>query len=135
MKLKAIVNGEVEVIEFQNISVFEYRLGHRKSYLKRLESISRFPKTPYVREMKNGLILRLYTYQQVEDVVALFQEEYPVVYRGRDLILKEKYKQDMLNYEKKVRELEKKWKETDYLQFESNLSHRERKRRNAFDTR
>jgi len=112
------VNGEKKPIEFYMVSAMEYHLGLTGNYIKELERKGMFPRTPYVWT-KNGLgtktNVRLFTKTQLDEVIELVENHYPVLYRGHDPIRKKLYQDASLDYSSRVRELEKKWKSEDYL--------------------
>ncbi len=110
-----MVNGEKKPIEFYTLSVMEYYLGWRSTYIKELETNKLFPATPYGKKHNLSGNTRLYTKTMVEEAVELVENYYPIHYSGRDLILKEVHNQQKLAYAALVKELQEKWNTEDYL--------------------
>ncbi|MEK6860514.1 MAG: hypothetical protein AABY07_00955 [Nanoarchaeota archaeon] len=110
------VNGDKKPIEFYTVSALEYYLGWGKAYIKTLETMGRLPQSPHVQLRKDGFVkVRIYTKTQLVELVELVENFYPVLYRGRDVVKKEYYKQKMYDYCQKVRQLQDKWDLEDYL--------------------
>lgn len=110
-------DGTTKAVKFYNLSVFEYWLGMKTEYLYQLLKRGWFPDSPYVREKNfpRPHTQRLYTDLMVEEAVELYENHYPVYYRGRDPLLREGYKRQIANYLEQVIALQNKWKEVDYV--------------------
>jgi hypothetical protein len=111
------VNGVVIPVKFYTSSAVEFHLGWKGSSLGKMEGKGFFPKTPYVKIVKSfgGREIRLYTETQIEELIELTELYYPVLYRGRDVLLKEVYRLQMQTYQGKVKELQEKWEKEDYI--------------------
>jgi hypothetical protein len=128
------VNGEKKPIEFYTVQALEYYLGWNKDYFKVLEDKTWFPRTPYIQEIKRGTRLfpmRLYTRTMLQEVVELVENHYPVLYRGRDPIRKQRYVRELDDYGVLVKELQDKWNREDYLAKEPATYPPMQRRKNA----
>jgi hypothetical protein len=106
-------------VEFYPTSVFEYHIGWRVATTNRKIEEGLFPDSPYIREVYNGSIAtknRLYTRQMVDEAVELVEKYHPPIYRGKNPVLKTAYLEEMNVYKQKVKELQTKWNDTDYLE-------------------
>lgn len=116
--LECEVGDKKKVIEFYTPAALEFYLGISKRSIKQFEDMGLLPKAEYLKPTAFGKLARLYTKRQVEELIELFEDHYPVFYRGKGLVARETYKKRREEYKEKVIELGNKWRTIDYLELE-----------------
>ncbi len=120
--------GRRKFIRFNTLQDLEFYMGWKAATFNTMILKGYFPETPYSVSRKDGKRVRLYTPKMLEEVVELTENHYPVYYRGRNVLIKEHYREQLKLYAERVKQLQEKWNTEDYISLEREIIYDNKRR-------